>query len=94
MLHFLPAMKKKHGLERQVPILPEAELSVLGTKQLLGRLKRLRFCEESPEDSDLSEDEINSGTGILFKNTSEWKEACEAVKRILATREHIKRRAK
>jgi hypothetical protein len=88
-------MKKGHGLQRVVPVIPEKRLFDLPTKQLLGRLKRLRFCEESFQGSDLSEEEIQSCAGILFKETPEWKTAYEAVKRVLATREHIpKKRVK
>jgi hypothetical protein len=85
-------MKKGNGLEREVPILTEEKMLSLSTKQLLGRLKKLRYCEESPDRSDLGEDEVKSVTGILFKDTPEWKEAYETVKRILAIREHVPRR--
>ena len=71
-------MKKGHGLEREVPILTEEKLTALSTTQLLARLKRLHYCEESLNASDLG-DEVKSCTGILFKNTPEWKEASESL---------------
>jgi len=87
-------MKKGHGLQRVVPIISEKKLLELNTKQLMGRLKKLRYCEESFEGSDLLESEVASCTGILFKNTPEWKEAYETVKRILSLREHLPRRTR
>jgi hypothetical protein len=84
-------MKKGHGLERQVPVLTEEKLAALSTKQLLARLKRLQWCEESLDSSDLGEDEAKSCAGILFKSSPEWKEAYEMVKRVLAEREHVAR---
>ena len=85
-------MKKGHGLQREVPFISVDELRKQPTKQLLGRMKRLRFCEESFEGSDLLESDILNCHGILFKNTPEWKEAYQTLKFILADREHIARR--
>jgi len=84
-------MTKRDPLKRQVAIVAEVKLLEMPTKQLLGRLKRLRFCEESFQGSDLTEREIEACTGILFKDTPEWKKAYEEVKRVLAMREHIRR---
>ncbi len=82
-------MRKGRGLKRAVPIVAQEELHAMPTKQLLGRLKRLRYCEDSLEGSDLLEHEVESCTGILFKSTPEWKNAYDELKRVLATREHI-----
>ena len=85
-------MKKRTGLAREVAILPEEELRKMPTRQLLGRLQRLRFCEQSRHGSDLLEHEAHSSVGILFKDTAEWKAASEMVRRLLADREHVRRK--
>lgn len=61
------------------------------TRALLGRLQRLRECEDSPACSDLSPEEISASTGILFKSDPQWSLAYDEVKQILATREHVPR---
>jgi hypothetical protein len=86
-------MKKRSGLRRAVQILSEKDLHGMNTRQLLGRLKRLRFCEDSFHGSDLLEHEVQSCAGILFKDTPEWKDAYKTVRRVLAGREHIAGRA-
>jgi len=64
------------------------ELENLSTKQLLARLKRLRQCAESASFSD--EDDIsNTSEAIQFKDTPEWKDAYEQLKRVLTFREHV-----
>lgn len=75
--------------KRSVPVLDRAALEAMPTKALLGRLRRLLRCEESPDVSDASTDEIAGVTGILFKNTVEWRMAREQVKAILVSREHV-----
>lgn len=84
-------MKKRSGVRRAVAIRDRADLASLSTKQLLGRLARLRFCEESAELSDLTPQEIGLSRGILFKRTPEWRAAYADLKEILATREHVSR---
>ena len=42
-------MKKGHGLKRALPALSREQLEALPTGALLARLKRPRWCEESPE---------------------------------------------
>jgi hypothetical protein len=42
-------MKKRSGIQRAVAVLERDRLDSLSTKQLLARLARLRFCEESAE---------------------------------------------
>jgi hypothetical protein len=61
----------------------------LPTKALLGRLVRLRKCEEAPEASDLDADELATVLPIRFKSDPEWQAACEDVRAVLATREHL-----
>lgn len=66
------------------------ELSALRTKALLARLKRLRFCVESPAHSDLSEAEIESvGNLILFKSDPAWATAYRDLKEVLDGRKHV-----
>lgn len=83
-------MKKRSGLKRALPIVGLEDLKAQGTRQLLARLKRLRFCEDSPELSDLCETEIASAKSlILFKSQDEWKRAYHDIKTVLADRDNI-----
>ncbi|HKY39526.1 MAG TPA: hypothetical protein VJN18_26485 [Polyangiaceae bacterium] len=84
-------MKKRSGVKRAVAVLGRASLALLSTKQLLTRLARLRFCEESAELSDLTQGEIGLTRGILFKRTQEWRTAYADLKEVLSTREHVSR---
>ena len=87
----LANVKKRSGPARAVPLVTEEELRKMPTKQLLGRLRRLWFCEERSAGSDLDPAEIQGTSGILFKDTPEWRAAHEEVKQALATREQIPR---
>jgi hypothetical protein len=83
-------MKKRKGIARAVDVLTIEELENLPTRALLARLKRLRFCEEAAESSDVSCTEIASvDRKIIFKNTLIWREAYDQLKRILDLRENI-----
>jgi hypothetical protein len=84
-------MKKRFGIHRAVPIIAPSEIKKLPTKVLLARLARLRFCEESHASSDLTEDEVRSVNGILFKETAEWSAAVAQLKEELSRREHVPR---
>jgi len=84
-------MKRRSGIRRAVAVLGRTRLESLTTKQLLGRLARLRFCEESADVSDLTPHEIELARGILFKRTLEWRTAYTDLKEVLATREHVSR---
>lgn len=71
-------------------VLSLTELNKKGTKELLAYLKRLRYCEESFEQSDLIENpEKSDKSTIYFKQTEKWKTAYCNVKSILDKREHI-----
>ena len=85
------AIRKRSGVRRAVAVLERSSLGSLTTKQLLARLARLRFCEESADISDLTPDEIALTRGILFKRTPEWRTAYADLKEVLATREHVSR---
>lgn len=51
-------------------ILSVEELEKKGTKELLGYLKRLQYCEESFEQSDLIENpNLTDNSTIHFKQT-------------------------
>jgi hypothetical protein len=66
------------------------DLEALPTGALLARMKRLRWCEESRQNSDLSQDEVASVTHlILFKEDAAWRSAYDDLKAILAEREHV-----
>jgi hypothetical protein len=84
-------MKKRSGVRRAVAILSRAALDSLPTKQLLARLARLRFCEESAELSDLTPLEVGLVRSILFKRTPEWRAAYADLREALSTREHVSR---
>ncbi len=72
-------------------VLSLTELDKKGTKELLGYLKRLQFCEESFEKSDLIENpDFSDNSTIHFKQTEKWKGAYAVVKSILIKRENIK----
>lgn len=76
---------------RNIPVIPRVELEALPTKRLLGRLKALRLCEESVQDSDLDPTEIAALDGINFKDEPQWREAYQDLKATLASREHVPR---
>lgn len=86
-------MKKGHGLKRALPVVARSELELSPTGALLARLKRLRWCEDGPECSDLLPHEIASVSGqILFKCDPRWQTAYSDVKEVLATRDHVERK--
>jgi hypothetical protein len=76
-------------LKNELPVLDRATLAAMPTKGLLDRRRRLLRCEESPDVSDASPDELAQVTGIVFKSAPEWRAAYEQLKAILATREHV-----
>ena len=83
-------MKKKSGIHRAMSRMSIEELKALNTKALLARLKRLRFCEDSPTHSDLTDEEIASvGNLILFKSDPAWATAYRDLKQVLDGREHL-----
>ncbi len=83
-------MKKGSGLNRAVSPLAQEQLESMPTGALLARLKRLRWCEDSPETSDLSEDERATAAHlILFKSDLVWRQAYADLKDILARRGHV-----
>lgn len=74
----------------RVPIVERSELEQRSTRELLGRLRRLQACEEAPEFSDLSPEEIALASNqIVFKNSRKWRIAHWELKTLLATREHV-----
>ncbi len=88
-------MKKGHGLKRALPNIERSQLDELPTGALLARLKRLRWCEESRECSDMSDEEVSSASGmILFKDDHAWRSAYADVKDVLAGREHRENKPK
>jgi hypothetical protein len=72
-----------------IAILPQESLLKMPTKQLLGRLQALQKCEESAAFSDRTTKEAAASNGILYKDTTEWREAYCQLKAVLATREHL-----
>lgn len=60
------------------------------TGALLARLKRLQWCEETKEQSDLSDEELATGAHlILFKSEPSWRSAYADLKSVLANRQHV-----
>jgi hypothetical protein len=87
-------MKKGYGLARSLPHVSREELDQMATGALLARLKRLRWCEDGQECSDLTDEEVSSVSHlILFKSEDAWKTAYSEVKAVLAGREHTDRKA-
>ena len=83
-------MKRGRGLKRALKPIPREQLDALPTGALLARLKRLRWCEESPDESDLADTQIASASAlILFKSDPAWRAAYADLKDALAGREHV-----
>ena len=83
-------MKKGFGLKRALQPIERDNLRSMPTGALLARLKRLRWCEESRECSDLSDGEVASAENlILFKNDPAWRLAYSEVRDELGTRDHM-----
>ncbi len=76
-------------MPRHVPVMPREQLERLPTKAVLGRLVRLRECEQSPETSDLEADELTEVVPIRFKSDPQWTAAWNDVKAVLATRTNL-----
>lgn len=86
-------MKRGRGLARAVEPITSQALEALPTGAVLARLKRLRWCEENHESSDLSDDEIASAKHlILFKEEAAWRSAYAELKAVLSRREHVERK--
>jgi hypothetical protein len=84
-------VKIRKGSDRAVQPMSSEQLNSLSTRALIGRLSRLRQCEESPAMSDLSAAEILEISGIYFKSSPEWSSAYNQVKSVLSLREHVVR---
>ncbi len=80
-------MKRKN-----IFIMAPDELDQWPTSHLIGRLQRLRECEESLEASDQAENDDSSTNSIEFKNSVQWAEAYQQLKTILSQREHVAKR--
>lgn len=80
------------GKKKNPSVIDQNLLNKMGTKELLGYLRRLQKCEESFELSDMdnNEDLIDDKT-IYFKQSEKWKVAYANVKSILNNREHIEK---
>ena len=78
---------------RSVTVISREQLEAMPTRSLLGRLQRLRECEESADRSDLDSVELGALTGINFKADPLWSVAYDQVKTILNAREHVPRAA-
>ena len=60
------------------------------TQALLARLERLRWCEGTQRNSDMSDEEVALVDGkILFKDSDIWRSAYEELRDVLSTREHV-----
>ena len=77
-------MKRKNMFPMTV-----SDLEALSTKQLLGRLKCLHRCEESPALSDRGAEGYQSSSAIEFKDSPEWVTEFKKLKEVLARREHV-----
>ena len=82
---------KKSAIE---PI-PKSTLETMPTKALLGRLRRLRQCADSPEAKLWTPREYQlTKDWIIFKETEIWQTAWEDLKGVLSKREHVERGSK
>lgn len=72
--------------------LSDNELTVMSTRQLLARLKRLHQCEQSLESSDRDSNEMSLSDVIEFKESRQWQSAYQQLKELLAQREHLPRK--
>jgi hypothetical protein len=77
---------------RVTPVAPDA-LSSMPTRALLALRNRMLACEESLAASDATPDELDPDV-IRFKDDPRWKPSYDAVKAVLATREHVPRRSR
>lgn len=83
-------MKKGQGVDRALQPIARSQLDAMPTGALLARLKRLQWCEETRDRSDLSDEEAASASHlILFKEDPAWRAAHADVKDALAAREHL-----
>lgn len=65
------------------------ELEKLTTERLLAYLRKLQQCEDSLECSDWSEDELVKTSGIVLKNSEQWRQQHELIKTVLSDRSNI-----
>lgn len=83
-------MKKARGLKKALAVVSLSELSTQPTRALLARLQKLRWCEDHPDLSDYTKEELQSVEDkIFFKSDEKWKTAYRDLKSILDEREHI-----
>ena len=73
--------------------IPSIELEALSTRQLLGRLRRLRECEESLAHSDKEVAVADNSGCIEFKESPEWISAFHDVKQVLSRRQHVTKKS-
>lgn len=86
----MPSAKKlRRGREAGVAVLSRAELEGMSTRELLGRLERLRRCEEDPSMSDMTPIEVSEANGIVFKSDPAWRTALDDLHDALAGRGHV-----
>ena len=86
----MPSSRKhKRGRNAGVAILSREELEAMSTRELLGRLERLRRCEEDPLFSDMSMEEVSVAVGVVFKTDPAWSKAVGDIRDVLALREHV-----
>jgi len=80
------------GLKKALDIVPLSDLKDWPTRRLLARLKRLRWCYETPTAAaDYTAAELAAvADKLLFKSDPRWKTAYGDVKSVLAAREHVK----
>jgi hypothetical protein len=83
------AILSRDVFKRSVPLVAEAILHELDTKQLLARLQKLRACHDTMAASDYEAQGLEGCDRILFKDDPAWQEAFDTLKEILASREHV-----
>jgi hypothetical protein len=83
------AIKTRRGRKAGVVVLARTALELMTIRELLGRLERLRRCEEDATVSDMTPSEVAMSELILFKSDVAWRLAYSEVKELLSTREHV-----
>lgn len=66
-----------------------AALEGLTTRQLLSRLEKLQRYEDSLRLSEMTVAETERVEGMVFKESAEWRQAYQAERKVLSTREHL-----
>ena len=74
---------------RSIKPLELSELEKFSTPRLLSFLQKLQQCEESPELSDWSQEELSQTDGIVFKTSGGRSSQYKQVQEVLKNRSNV-----